>query len=111
MIHAQPHEIVVGNAIHDPGVPERANPEFPSFSSDSTAKTPCPLAKAILRLSNVRYRAGQAQTLASIREPETFIWMREPAMGLVCAAARWSPLGAFLIANRATGKNCFACHW
>src|SRR3984893_18971868 len=29
MIHAQPHEIVVGNVIHDPGVPERANPEFP----------------------------------------------------------------------------------
>src|ERR1700730_11493486 len=27
------------NDIHDPGVPERANPEFPSFSSDSPAKT------------------------------------------------------------------------
>src|ERR1700730_331817 len=111
MISARPHEIIVGTDIHDPVEPESATPESPSFSGDSPAKTTCPLAKANSRLSNVRYRVGRRQTLASIREAEAFIWMRERAMGFVCAAARWSPLGAFLIANRATGKNLFACRW
>jgi hypothetical protein len=49
--------------------------------------------------------------LASIREAEALIWMRERAIGFGFAAASRSPLGAFPIANLATGKNSFAFRW
>jgi glycosyltransferase involved in cell wall biosynthesis len=42
-----------------PRITERANPESPSFSSDSPAKTACPLAKAISRLLSVCSLAGK----------------------------------------------------